>query len=75
MDVPRDQTVFMADKTNVTITMGQSTGLKYGEPDYLALRTGNVILGSGFTGRLMANVRDKEGLTLRHLFRRTSRYL
>jgi zinc protease len=63
MDVPRNQTVFMADKTSVTITWGQNTGLKYGDPDYLALRTGNVILGSGFTGRLMSNVRDKEGLT------------
>ena len=64
MDVSRNQTVFMADKTNVTITWGQNTGLKYGEPDYLALRTGTYILGSGgFTCRLMENVRDKEGLT------------
>jgi zinc protease len=63
MDVPREQTVFMPEKTSVTITWGQSTGLKYGEADFLALRVGNIILGSGFTGRLMANVRDKEGLT------------
>ena len=63
MDVPRAQTVFMPEKTSVTITWGQSTGLKYGDPGFLALRTGNVILGSGFTGRLMSNIRDKEGLT------------
>ncbi len=53
----------MADKPNVTVIMGQGTGLKYRDPDALALRVGNAALGSGFTGRLMANVRDKEGLT------------
>ncbi len=63
VDAPRDQTVFMADKTNVSVVWGQATGLRYGDPDALALRIGTNILGSGFTGRLMANVRDKEGLT------------
>ncbi len=29
----------------------------------MALRVGTAILGSGFTGRLMGTVRDKEGLT------------
>lgn len=62
-DAPRDQTVFMADKTSVNIVLGQATGLRYGDPDYFALRTATAVLGSGFTGRLMANVRDKEGLT------------
>ena len=33
------------------------------DPDALALRVGTNILGSGFTGRLMATVRDREGLT------------
>ncbi len=64
MDVPRSQTVFMPEKASVSITWGQTTGLKYGDPDFLPLRIGNYILGSGgFTCRLMANVRDKEGLT------------
>ena len=63
VDTPRDQTVFMADKANVTVMWGQATGLRYGEPDTLALRVGTAIFGSGFTGRLMASVRDKEGLT------------
>jgi zinc protease len=63
VDVPRDQTVFMPDKTNVTVMWGQATRLRYGDPDALALRVGTAVLGSGFTGRLMANVRDKEGLT------------
>ncbi|MBS0630661.1 MAG: insulinase family protein [Verrucomicrobia bacterium] len=62
-DAARNQDVFMADKTSVSVIIGQSSGLRYSDPDYLALRTGTAILGSGFTGRLMANVRDKEGLT------------
>ena len=63
VDSAREQDVFMADKTNVTLIWGQTTGLRYGEPDVLALRVGTAAFGSGFTGRLMANVRDKEGLT------------
>jgi zinc protease len=59
----REQTIAMADKPNVTVMIGQTTGMKYSEPDALALRVGTAALGSGFTGRLMANVRDKEGLT------------
>ncbi len=62
-DAPAEKTVYMADKTSVSIAFGQATGLHYGDPDYFALRTATAILGSGFTGRLMANVRDKEGLT------------
>jgi zinc protease len=42
---------------------GQTTGLRYSDPDTLALRVGTSVLGSGFSARLMANVRDKEGLT------------
>ncbi len=63
VDSEREQGVFMADKTNVTLIWGQTTGLRYGEPDVLALRVGTAAFGSGFTGRLMATVRDKEGLT------------
>jgi zinc protease len=63
VDASRDQVVFMPEKTNIAVVWGQTTGLRYNEPDTLALRVGTAILGSGFTGRLMANVRDKEGLT------------
>ncbi|MBA2243303.1 MAG: insulinase family protein, partial [Chthoniobacterales bacterium] len=59
----REQTISMADKPNVTVIVGQATGLKYKDPEALALRVGTAALGQGFTGRLMANVRDKEGLT------------
>jgi zinc protease len=63
VDAARDQNVFMADKASVSVLWGQATQLRYGDHDALALRLGTAALGSGFTGRLMANVRDKEGLT------------
>jgi zinc protease len=62
-DSPREQTVFMPEKTSVTVLIGQTTGLHYGDADSLPLAVGTAVLGSGFTGRLMATVRDQEGLT------------
>lgn len=62
-NAPREQEVGMPDKTSVSVVLGQTSGLRYSDPDYQALRVATAILGSGFTGRLMANVRDKEGLT------------
>jgi zinc protease len=56
-------TVPLADKPSVSVLFGQSSGLRYSDPDGLALRLGTAILGRGFTGRLMSTVRDKEGLT------------
>jgi zinc protease len=58
-----EQRVFIPGKTSVTVLLGQHDGLRYRDPDALALRMATTILGSGFTGRLMSNVRDKEGLT------------
>ncbi len=59
----RSQDLSMTGKTSVSVILGQGSGLRYRDADYQALRLGTAILGSGFTGRLMANVRDKEGLT------------
>lgn len=53
----------LEDKTSVSVIIGQATGLRYKDPDALALRVGTAALGRGFTGRLMSTVRDKEGLT------------
>lgn len=53
----------MVDKPSVSVLLGQATGLRHRDPDAIALRVGTAILGSGFTGRLMSTVRDKEGLT------------
>ena len=60
---PRDIAVPLSGKPSVTVMLGQATGLKYRDPDALALRVGTAVLGHGFTGRLMGTVRDKEGLT------------
>jgi zinc protease len=62
-DAAAQVTVPLADKPSVTMILGQATGLRYSDPDALALRVGTAILGRGFTGRLMNTVRDKEGLT------------
>jgi len=59
----REVSVPLTDKPSVSVIIGQPTGLRYQDPDALALRVGTAILGSGFTGRLMGIVRDKEGLT------------
>lgn len=63
VDASRDQVIFMADKPNVNVVLGQSTQLKHSDPDALPLRVANAVFGSGFTGRLMGTVRDREGLT------------
>jgi len=61
--VAHEVSVPLADKPSVSMILGQPTGLRYKDPDSLALRVGTAILGHGFTGRLMGTVRDKEGLT------------
>jgi len=58
-----NQVLAMPGKTSVTVIVGQATGLRYADPDALPLRLGVSVLGSGFSGRLMNAVRDKEGLT------------
>ncbi|HEY8509242.1 MAG TPA: insulinase family protein [Steroidobacteraceae bacterium] len=60
---PREQTIPLKDKASFSILMGQATELRYQDPERLALSVGTAILGSGFSGRLMSTVRDKEGLT------------
>jgi zinc protease len=59
----REQRIELKDKTSVSVILGQPTGLRYLDPDSVPLRVGTAILGSGFTGRLMSTIRDKEGLT------------
>jgi zinc protease len=53
----------LSQKPSTSVILGQATGLRYRDPDALALRVGTAILGQGFTGRLMGTVRDREGLT------------
>jgi zinc protease len=59
----REESVPVPGKASVSLVLGEATGLRYRDPDSLALRVGTAIFGSGFTSRLMGSVRDKEGLT------------
>ncbi|MDB6139437.1 MAG: insulinase family protein [Verrucomicrobiaceae bacterium] len=58
-----DAVVKMTDKSSISVAIGQPSGLRAGDPDWLALRIGTDVLGQGFTSRLTGNVRDREGLT------------
>jgi len=58
-----DAEVKMADKSSVSVMIGQPSGLRASDPDWLALTVGTEVLGNGFTSRLVGNVRDREGLT------------
>lgn len=62
-DAAKTVDVFMPDKTSVSIILGQASGLRYSDPDSVPLRAATSILGSDFTSRLIAQVRDTEGLT------------
>jgi zinc protease len=62
-DAPSAQTLYMADKTSVSIVLGQASGVRYSDADAIPLRVAAAVLGSGFTSRLFGTVRDKEGLT------------
>jgi zinc protease len=53
----------MPDKASVTVLYGQPIKVKAGDPGWLALQLANDALGSGFTSRLIGNIRDREGLT------------
>lgn len=55
--------VTLKDKTSASVSMGLPTGIQQNEKDYLALYVATNILGNDFQDRLMATVRDQEGLT------------
>jgi zinc protease len=58
-----EKIVVIPDKTSVSVLLGQPSGVKAGDEDWLALDLANTILGRSFTSRLMGNIRDREGLT------------
>lgn len=59
----RTLTVTMRDKASASVMWGQAINLRAADADYVPLKLAVNVLGSGFTGRLMSNVRDREGLT------------
>jgi len=54
--------VSMMDKSEVIVRMGHQ-GISRSDPDYYACEVMNFILGGFFNSRLMADLRDKQGLT------------
>jgi zinc protease len=55
--------VTIAEKPSAELFMGQYTGLKRADADYIPFFIANYTLGGGFAGRLMQTVRDNDGLT------------
>jgi zinc protease len=58
-----EETIAVPGKESVSVIVGEPTGLRYADADYLPLAVGTNVLGHGFTSRLLGIVRDKEGLT------------
>ena len=56
--------VIIPGKTSVSVVIGQPSGLRHGDPGYLALSMGTSVFGSGFfSARLLDIIRNREGLT------------
>jgi len=53
----------MPDRDNLDVRVGHDLGLRRDHPDYLPLYAGVYALGGNFSARLMARVRDEQGLT------------
>lgn len=59
----RNERIYIADKTSVSIRYAFNTGLQRTDKDYLPFMIGNYILGGSFQSHLMQEVRKKQGLT------------
>jgi zinc protease len=59
----KTEVVTIPEKPSAELFIGQFTGLKRADADYVPFFIGNYTLGAGFAGRLMQTVRDNDGLT------------
>ncbi|OBX20165.1 peptidase M16 [Gelidibacter algens] len=59
----KTEVVTIPQKPSAELFVGQYTGLKRSDADFIPFYIGNNVLGSGFSGRLMRTVRDEDGLT------------
>ena len=57
------ETVQVPDKTSADLVTGHGIGIHREHKDYYSVMMGHFILGGNFSARLMATVRDQEGLT------------
>lgn len=58
-----EKIVTIPQKPSAEMYIGQYTGIKRSDADYIPFYMGTSILGGGFSGRLMRTVRDVDGLT------------
>jgi zinc protease len=59
----KTEVVTIPEKPSAELFIGQYTGLKRTDADYIPFYIANYTLGAGFAGRLMQTVRDNDGLT------------
>ncbi|MBK0368777.1 M16 family metallopeptidase [Flavobacterium agrisoli] len=59
----KTEVITIAEKPSAELFIGQYTGLKRADVDYIPFYIANYTLGAGFAGRLMQTVRDNDGLT------------
>ncbi|BDU25091.1 pitrilysin family protein [Flavobacterium sp. GSB-24] len=59
----KKEVVTIPEKPSAELFIGQFTGLKRADADYIPFYIANYTLGAGFAGRLMQTVRDNDGLT------------
>ena len=59
----KTEVITIAEKSSAELFIGQYTGLKRADADYIPFYIANYTLGAGFAGRLMQTVRDTDGLT------------
>jgi zinc protease len=59
----KTEIITIPEKPSAELFIGQYTGLKITDADYIPFYIANYTLGAGFAGRLMQTVRDIDGLT------------
>ena len=59
----KTEVVTIAEKPSAVLFIGQYTGLKRSDADFVPFYIATYTLGGGFAGRLMQTVRDVDGLT------------
>jgi zinc protease len=59
----KTEVITIVEKPSAELFIGQYTGLKRADADYIPFYIANYTLGAGFAGRLMQTVRDNDGLT------------
>ncbi len=57
------ETVHVPDKTSADLVTGHGIGIHRDHKDYYSVMMSHFILGDNFSARLMATIRDQEGLT------------